>query len=57
MIEVARVLNKTADMEAYRQLGAAVKRSFNEQFFDKQRLQYDSAQSNGKCNGLVHGPG
>jgi hypothetical protein len=43
MIDVARLLNKTADLKMYQQLAADVKRSFNDKFFDKQRLQYDSA--------------
>ena len=55
MLEVAKLLNKTADMEAYRQLGAAVKRSFNDKFFDKQTLQYDSASQAANAMALYMG--
>jgi len=55
MIETAKLLNKTADMEAYRQLGASVKRSFNDNFFDKQKLQYDSASQTANAMALYMG--
>jgi hypothetical protein len=55
MIEAAKLLNKVADMEAYRQLGAAVKRSFNDKFFDKQKLQYDSASQTANAMALYMG--
>jgi len=55
MIKVAKLLNKTADMEAYRQLGVAVKRSFNDRFFDKQKLQYDSASQTANAMALYMG--
>jgi hypothetical protein len=46
MIEVAKLLSKNEDMEVYRQLAAGVKRSFNDKFFDKQKLQVRLCQPN-----------
>ena len=43
MIEVANLLNKVADAALYKQIAGEVKSSFNEKFFDKEKLQYDSA--------------
>lgn len=43
MERVARLFNKAADSKKYQQEAAAVKKAFNEKFFDKVNLKYDSA--------------
>ena len=43
LIETARLLNKTSDVKEYMMTAAEVKKAFNNTFFDKQKLQYDSA--------------
>ena len=55
MIEAARLLNKSADLRMYKQLAAAVKASFNSNFFDKQKLQYDSASQTANAMALYMG--
>lgn len=55
MIEVAKLLNKTHDIKIYQQLAAEVKRSFNDKFFDKQKLQYDSASQAANAMALYMG--
>ncbi|TMI66043.1 MAG: alpha-L-rhamnosidase [Bacteroidetes bacterium] len=55
MIEVAKLLNKAADLKMYTKLAIAVKRSFNENFFDKQNLQYDSASQTANAMALYMG--
>ena len=52
MIQAAKVLNKTADAAMYTKVAADVKRSFNETFFDKQKLQYDSASQTANAMAL-----
>lgn len=55
MIEVAKLLNKTADIEMYQQLAATVKRAFNDKFFNKRKLQYDSASQAANAMALYMG--
>jgi len=55
MIEVAKLLNKTTDIKIYQDLAAAVKKSFNEKFFDKQKLKYDSASQAANAMALYMG--
>jgi alpha-L-rhamnosidase len=55
MIEAAKLLNKTADIKLYQQLATAVKKSFNEKFFDKQKLKYDSASQAANAMALYMG--
>jgi alpha-L-rhamnosidase len=40
MIRVAKLLGKEADAKQYQQLGASVKKSFNEKYFDAKTYQY-----------------
>jgi hypothetical protein len=40
MIEVAKLLGKQADAKQYQQLSLAVRKSFNEKYFDKKTYQY-----------------
>lgn len=55
MIEVAKLLNKAADIKIYQQLAVAVKKSFNDKFFDKQKMQYDSASQTANAMALYMG--
>lgn len=40
MINIAKLLGKTGDIKTYEQLASAVKRSFNDKFFNKTTYQY-----------------
>ncbi|MGB3007576.1 MAG: family 78 glycoside hydrolase catalytic domain [Chitinophagaceae bacterium] len=42
LIEIAKLLNNSLDVQRYTQLAASIKKAFNTAFFDKQKLQYDS---------------
>ena len=55
LIQVAKLLNKINDVKTYEQLAAEVKRSFNNLFFDKQKLQYDSASQAANAMALFMG--
>jgi alpha-L-rhamnosidase len=55
MTEVAKLLNKTADVNFYKQLAVDFRKSFNEKFFDKQKLQYDSASQTANTMALYMG--
>jgi hypothetical protein len=55
LIQVARLLNKANDVKMYQQLAAEVKRSFNDHFFNKQKLQYDSASQAANAMALFMG--
>jgi alpha-L-rhamnosidase len=52
MTEVAKLLNETSDEVLYRQMAREVKQSFNETFFDKQQLRYDSASQTANAMAL-----
>ncbi len=52
MTQVARLLNKSSDEKLFIQLAADVKKSFNRHFFDKQKLQYDSASQTANAMAL-----
>ena len=41
MKQAAELLGKSEDVEKYRELAAAVKKAFNEKFFDKETRKYD----------------
>jgi alpha-L-rhamnosidase len=43
LTEIAKLLNKQVDFKKYTQLAANVKKAFNNAFFNKQTMQYDSA--------------
>ena len=55
MIEVAKLLNKPVDVKMYQDLAAVVKKAFNDKFFDKKRLQYDSASQTANAMALYMG--
>ena len=55
MAQVARLLNKSLDEKVFMQLAAGVKKSFNRHFFDKQKLQYDSASQTANAMALYMG--
>jgi len=55
MSQVAKLLNKTADLKFYQELSVAVKKSFNEKFFDKTKTQYDSASQAANAMALYMG--
>ena len=55
MIEVAKLLNKTADRKKYQQLSEHVKQAFNKTFFNKQKMQYDSASQTANAMALYMG--
>jgi alpha-L-rhamnosidase len=55
MINVAKLLNKTADIKTYQRLAADVRKSFNDKFFDKQKLKYDSASQTANAMALYMG--
>ena len=55
MIRVAKLLGKTADALVYHELAADVKRAFNEKFFDRQKMQYDSASQTANAMALYMG--
>ncbi|MET0394232.1 MAG: family 78 glycoside hydrolase catalytic domain [Chitinophagaceae bacterium] len=55
MEQVAKLLGKPADEKEYRQQAATVKTSFNQRFFDPQRLQYDSASQTANAIALFTG--
>jgi len=55
MVQAAKLLGKTADVNMFDQLALAVKRSFNQKFLDKQKLQYDSASQAANAMALFMG--
>jgi len=55
MAQVAKLLHKTSDEKMFKQLAANVKRSFNQHFFDKEKLQYDSASQTANAMALYMG--
>jgi len=55
MQKAAKMLKKTADQKMFEQLALAVRRSFNDCFFDKQKLQYDSASQTANAMALYMG--
>jgi hypothetical protein len=52
MVKVAKLLNKTSDMQVFVQRAAAVKKAFNDKFFDKENLKYDSASQTANAMAL-----
>ncbi|HKO81922.1 MAG TPA: alpha-L-rhamnosidase C-terminal domain-containing protein, partial [Chitinophagaceae bacterium] len=52
MTQVAKLLHKNSDEKVFKQLTADVKKSFNRHFFDKQKLQYDSASQTANAMAL-----
>jgi hypothetical protein len=55
MVQIARLLNKPTDSKLYAQQAEAVKKSFNDHFFNKQKLQYDSASQSANAMALFMG--
>jgi len=55
MSRVAKLLNKTADIKFYQELAVAVQKSFNDKFFDKTKMQYDSASQAANAMALYMG--
>ena len=55
MVQVAKLLNKEADAKMFEQLATNVKKSFNQHFFDKQKMQYDSASQTANAMALFMG--
>ncbi|HEV8270106.1 MAG TPA: family 78 glycoside hydrolase catalytic domain [Chitinophagaceae bacterium] len=52
MINSAKLLSKPDDVKMFQQLAADVKSAFNDNFFDKQKLQYDSASQTANAMAL-----
>ncbi len=55
MIRIAKLLNKTSDINIYQQLATQVKNAFNKTFFDKQKMQYDFASQTANAMALYMG--
>ena len=55
MTRVATLLNKKEEANNFKKWAAAVKKSFNDLFFDKQKLQYDSASQTANAMALYMG--
>ena len=55
LIEIAKLMNKPADVKRYTLLAASIKKAFNTAFFDKQKLQYDSASQTANAMALYMG--
>ena len=55
MAQTANLLHKPSDEKMFMQLAADVKRSFNQHFFDKEKLQYDSASQTANAMALYMG--
>ncbi|MBC7947375.1 MAG: family 78 glycoside hydrolase catalytic domain [Chitinophagaceae bacterium] len=55
MSEVAKLLRLPSDKKMYDELGLAVKRAFNDEFFRKQKLEYDSASQTANAMALYMG--
>jgi alpha-L-rhamnosidase len=52
LIEIAKLMNNSADVQRYTLLAASIKKAFNTAFFDKQKLQYDSASQTANAMAL-----
>lgn len=52
LAEVAALLNKAGDSKKYKALGVEVKTAFNQAFFNKQTMQYDSASQTANAMAL-----
>jgi len=55
LIKTAELLNKIAEVKKYIPIAAEVKNAFNNVFFDKQKLQYDSASQTANAMALYMG--
>ncbi|MFI5131473.1 MAG: family 78 glycoside hydrolase catalytic domain [Chitinophagales bacterium] len=55
MVQVAKLLNKGADAKMFEQLATNVKKSFSQHFYDKQKMQYDSASQTANAMALFMG--
>jgi alpha-L-rhamnosidase len=53
--QIARLLNKQSDATMFAQQAVGIRRSFNDQFFDKVKLQYDSASQAANAMALFMG--
>ncbi len=52
MVKVARLLNKQSDVNYFERLAQEVKNAFNQNFFDYQKLRYDSASQTANAMAL-----
>lgn len=52
MAEIAKLLNREAAVKKYTMLAAEVKKAFNAAFFNKQKMQYDSASQTANAMAL-----
>jgi alpha-L-rhamnosidase len=50
--EIAKLMNNPTDVKRYTLLAASIKKAFNTAFFDKQKLQYDSASQTANAMAL-----
>ena len=55
LIETAKILNSTDDIIRFKTLAAQIKTAFNNNFFDKQQLQYDAASQTANAMALYMG--
>lgn len=55
MAQVAKLLHKTSDRKMFLRMAKDVKTSFNKHFFDKHKLQYDSASQTANAMALYMG--
>jgi hypothetical protein len=52
MVKVAKLINKTSDAMMFEQRATAVKKAFNDKFFDKENRKYDSASQTANAMAL-----
>lgn len=55
LAEIAKLMNNAADVKHYTLLAASIKKAFNTAFFDKQKMQYDSASQTANAMALYMG--
>lgn len=55
LAKIAGLLNKPAGEKKYNQLAIQIRKAFNQAFFDKERLQYDSASQTANAMALYMG--
>jgi hypothetical protein len=55
MISVAKLLGKVQDASMYEKVAKDVRKAFNERFFDKQQMKYDSASQTANAMALYMG--
>jgi alpha-L-rhamnosidase len=55
LAEIAKLMNNPTDVKRYTLLAASIKKAFNTAFFDKEKLQYDSASQTSNAMALYMG--